>query len=129
MYTSLLHVDFIIFQELDGSDARVADYFDVIAGTSTGGLITAMLATPNEDKRPLFAAEDISQFYLENGPKIFPQTKYALVLRLWHLSHVSAQFTFLFLLFLKKTHCLLRAGSSECSPLLMNHWCRDSEIH
>ncbi|XP_012830445.1 PREDICTED: patatin-like protein 2 [Erythranthe guttata] len=30
-------------QKLDGEDARLADYFDVIAGTSTGGLITVML--------------------------------------------------------------------------------------
>ncbi|OEL38716.1 Patatin-like protein 1 [Dichanthelium oligosanthes] len=62
-------------QELDGPDARIADYFDVIAGTSTGALITAMLAAPDEKKRPLFAAKDINTFYLENGPKIFPQTK------------------------------------------------------
>ncbi|KAL6654176.1 hypothetical protein ACP70R_007641 [Stipagrostis hirtigluma subsp. patula] len=62
-------------QELDGPDARIADYFDVIAGTSTGALITAMLAAPDEKNRPLFAAKDVTQFYLENGPKIFPQRK------------------------------------------------------
>ncbi|KAK4276657.1 hypothetical protein QN277_014783 [Acacia crassicarpa] len=60
-------------QKLDGEDARLVDYFDVIAGTSTGGLLTAMVTAPNEKNRPLYAAKEIKDFYLEHGPKIFPQ--------------------------------------------------------
>ncbi|KAF8755836.1 hypothetical protein HU200_011309 [Digitaria exilis] len=61
-------------QELDGSDARIANYFDVIASASTGGLITAMLVTPSprNTKQPFYEAKDIVPFFLKHCPRIFP---------------------------------------------------------
>ncbi|KAL6572915.1 hypothetical protein OROHE_002391 [Orobanche hederae] len=74
--TILAHLESKL-QELDGPNARIADYFDVIAGTSTGGLITTMITAPGKDNRPMYAAKDITTFYLDHSPKIFPQNRIA----------------------------------------------------
>ncbi|CAA7395763.1 unnamed protein product [Spirodela intermedia] len=61
-------------QILDGKKARLADYFDVIAGTGTGGIIAAMLAAPDEENRPLFTASDVRSFLLDKGRAIFSKS-------------------------------------------------------
>ncbi|KAJ1276760.1 hypothetical protein BS78_05G239500 [Paspalum vaginatum] len=58
-------------QRIDGSSARLADYFDYIVGTSTGALVTTMLAAPNKDNRPLCTAKEIIDLYLQEGAGIF----------------------------------------------------------
>lgn len=52
---------------------RLADVFDLIAGTSTGGILTCLYLCPNGQNpaRPLFSAEDAVKLYLENGDNIF----------------------------------------------------------
>ncbi|KAK8639093.1 hypothetical protein V6N13_137488 [Hibiscus sabdariffa] len=55
-------------QELDGDNARIADYFGFIAGTSTGGLVTAMLQIKTIDHYllPKNSTDFIFERVLEN---------------------------------------------------------------
>ncbi|MBI4562827.1 MAG: patatin-like phospholipase family protein [Candidatus Rokubacteria bacterium] len=46
---------------------RIADHFDLITGTSTGGIIALALGLG-------LSAEEIESFYESEGPKIFPST-------------------------------------------------------
>ncbi|MBK8900150.1 MAG: patatin-like phospholipase family protein [Anaerolineaceae bacterium] len=56
-------------------DARLAEFFDLVAGTSTGGLITCLLLAPGENAwTPAFTAQEIVDLYLDHGTQIFNAT-------------------------------------------------------
>ncbi|KAL6893953.1 hypothetical protein ACP4OV_008051 [Aristida adscensionis] len=46
--------------------ARLADFFDVAAGSGAGGVLAAMLVARGADGRPLFSAEDALAFLLRS---------------------------------------------------------------
>lgn len=72
MHAQRLSDIYICVQRIDeDKEARLADYFDYIGGTSTGALVSVMLAAPNEEKRPFFTADKIVEFYQTHGPDIF----------------------------------------------------------
>jgi len=56
-------------------DARIADFFDLIAGTSTGGILTCAYLMPTKDaseqNRPKFDARQVVDLYLKRGGDIF----------------------------------------------------------
>jgi patatin-like phospholipase/acyl hydrolase len=50
---------------------RTAEMFDLIAGTSTGGILACALSRRGDDGRPAHSAEELADLYLSEGPKIF----------------------------------------------------------
>ncbi|MEQ8905117.1 patatin-like phospholipase family protein [Ekhidna sp.] len=54
-------------------DVRVATDFDLVAGTSTGGILACafLLEHPKHPNHPKFSAEEVVGLYFERGDKIF----------------------------------------------------------
>jgi hypothetical protein len=62
----------LLLAELEKQAGKpVADLFDLIVGTSTGGIIALGLATPSPDGRPRNSAQDLANLYLQQGARIF----------------------------------------------------------
>lgn len=62
----------ILKEKTKRPDARIAEYFDLIAGTSTGGILACILLAPEKDKkRPKFSAQEAVDLYLERGDEVF----------------------------------------------------------
>jgi len=49
----------------------ISALFDLIAGTSTGGIIALALARPGEDGGPAWSADTLVELYEQEGPAIF----------------------------------------------------------
>jgi uncharacterized protein len=62
-----------ILVELERLAGRpIAELFDVIAGTSTGGIIALTLTRPGPAGRPRYPAEEVLALYTRRGREIFP---------------------------------------------------------
>jgi uncharacterized protein len=64
-------------------DLPICELFDVIAGTSTGGILALGLSCPGEGERPRFRASDLVEMYSTQGPQIFPHEFLGKVKRLF----------------------------------------------
>jgi len=62
-----------ILQQLSGDpDARIADFFDLIAGTSTGGILACLYLTPGPNgQTPMYSAQQAVDLYLTHGGEVF----------------------------------------------------------
>ena len=65
----------ILLAELERATGRpVADTFDLVAGTSTGGILALALTMKGEDGRPRWSADEMIGLYEEQGPNIFDRS-------------------------------------------------------
>lgn len=78
--TVLIYVEEKLQELTNNKEARIADFFDLIVGTSTGGILTCFYLMPNpskEKKSPSskYPASKALEFYDKKGGTIFNKSK------------------------------------------------------
>jgi len=73
-------------QEYTSSKIKIGEHFDLIVGTSTGGILTCVYCFPGKDGKPLYSSKEAVSFYLKNGGKIFSNTFWSKFKSLWGIS-------------------------------------------
>lgn len=63
----------LILAEIEQRTGKpICQMFDLIAGTSTGGILALGLTRPDDTGQPAYRAEDLVRLYKTEGPVIFP---------------------------------------------------------
>lgn len=70
----LTRLERIIQKRTGNDDAKIGDYFDMIAGTSTGGILTSFLLCPGPDGKAKYHAREAVSVYLDQGDDIFKKS-------------------------------------------------------
>lgn len=76
--TIMLYVEQELIKRTNDPNARIADYFDMIVGTSTGGILACYYLTPsNSEAGPVskYTAEQALSIYASRGGEIFNEAK------------------------------------------------------
>ncbi|OAY61668.1 probable inactive patatin-like protein 9 [Manihot esculenta] len=68
---ALIHLEDQIRIKIGDPHARLADFFDIIAGTGIGALLAAMLAADDGSGRPLYTARDAVEFLSDKNSQLF----------------------------------------------------------
>ena len=69
-------------------NVRIVDYFDLIVGTSTGGIISLALGKG-------LSAEGVLQFYIDKGPRIFERNFLHSIKHLYHSAYSADKYEFI----------------------------------
>jgi patatin-like phospholipase/acyl hydrolase len=76
----------LILAEIERRTKRpIAELFDLIAGTSTGGLIALGLTKPGVGNQPQYTAEELAHLYETDGSAIFSRS-------IWHRLYAANNF-------------------------------------
>ncbi|KAI3449637.1 hypothetical protein Pfo_006302 [Paulownia fortunei] len=68
---ALVHLEEQIQEKTGDSNARIADFFDIVVGTGIGALLAAMLVADDGSGHSLFSARDAAKFLAENEAELF----------------------------------------------------------
>ncbi|GLT66837.1 hypothetical protein SLA2020_391830 [Shorea laevis] len=68
---ALAYLEHALKSQSGNPNARIADYFDVAAGSGIGGIFTAMLFATKDQNRPIFNAEDTWRFLADQGKRMY----------------------------------------------------------
>lgn len=69
-------------RRLDG-DFSITEYFDVMSGTSAGGIIVLMLNVPNENAAPMYSARHVYDIYHSFAKNVFKSSIWKRIGNLW----------------------------------------------
>ncbi len=72
--TILMQLEKILQQKDNNSTRKLGDYFDMIAGTSTGGILACLYLMPGENRKAKYSAAEAVDLYIKNGHTIFDRT-------------------------------------------------------
>jgi patatin-like phospholipase/acyl hydrolase len=64
-------VEHYLIKATGNPDARLSDFFDLIAGTSTGGILACAFLLPNDSQRPKMTGNEVVDIYMTRGKDIF----------------------------------------------------------
>ncbi|KAJ4913556.1 Patatin-like protein 8 [Raphanus sativus] len=68
---SLIYLEQMLKEKSGDPNARIADYFDVAAGSGIGGVFSAMMFATRDGNRPIFKAEDTWKFLINNAESFY----------------------------------------------------------
>lgn len=83
---SLVYLESNLQQKSKNPNARIANYFDVVAGSGVGGILAALLFTVGNDGGPMFSAREALKFIVDNRRKILKSSPAGIFRRLFRPS-------------------------------------------